>query len=233
MMSNDVPFSSPTYPYKRVLPGTNLFRGAELVPYKILYYLLDLPDSNGYQPVDDNERPRVRLAKLLWNDGPRPLDGPLPTPQEKLSMLFSGEEPDINTDEQKKRHPKGYRLYPQRNIAQSGIQANTILKIYPGRILDDTDFRSVIGFQAEIWSDPNLTNNTKTTARDRVFDIETCLRDALSNIDLAGAGPIKFARQYSSFNGSENLYSDSGENGRILYFSIVWSESGKDKIKAY
>lgn len=233
MANNDpVPFASPYYPYKKVI-ASNTLKGAELIPYKILYYLLDLPDSNGYSPPDNNDYPRCRLAKYLWNDGPRPLDGPLPTPQEKLSMLFNGDNPDINTDEEKRLHPKGYRIFPQRNIAQSLIEAKSILKIYVGRILDDSDFRTIIQCNAEIWTDPNLASNTRTTARDRTFDIEQCLRESLAGVDIAGVGTIRFSRQAGSYNGSEFLYADSGVQGRLLYFSTSWSEGGGGTINTH
>ena len=145
-----VDFASPYYPYRKII-ASNTLRGAEIVPYKILMYLLDLPDAAGYTPVDDNDRPRVRLAKYLWYDEPNPLAQPLPTPQQKLSMLYDPDNPDINTDEDKAKHPKGYRIFAQRMVNSSGIDANSMLKIYPGRILDDDDFRTVLGFQAEIW----------------------------------------------------------------------------------
>ena len=232
MAIDPVDFASPTYPYRRVI-ASNTLHGAELIPYKILMYLLDMPDSNGYTPPTSNDYPRVRLMRYIWNDGPRPLDGALPTPQERLSMLFNGDEPDINTDEQIARHPKGYRLFPQRNIAQSIIEAKTMIKVYPGRILDDTDFRTILGFQMEIWANPNYATNTKTTALDRTFDIEQCVREALAGVDVGGVGTIRFSRQASSYNGSEILYSDSGMNGRMLYFSTSWSEGGGEIIKTY
>ncbi|MBQ1202054.1 MAG: hypothetical protein IIX59_08775, partial [Alistipes sp.] len=40
----------------------------------------------------------VRLAKLLWYDGEKPLEQPLPTPKQKLSMLWNGDESVLNTD---------------------------------------------------------------------------------------------------------------------------------------
>ena len=223
-MMPQVPQSSPYYPYRRVIKANQLV-GAELIPYKILMYLLDLPDAYGYTPPDDNDYPRCRLNKYLWYDGANPLAQPLPTPQEKRSMLFSPEQPDINTDEQKAAHPKGYRLFAQRIIGQSNIEAKTMLKIYPGRVLDTNDFRTVIGMQAETWSDVNLITNTKTTAYDRVWAIEQCLREALSGVDIAGVGSIHFSRQDGSFNGSEILYTDSTMAGRMLYFSLAWSDS--------
>lgn len=226
-------FDSPYYPYTKVVTGANTLKGAELIPYKILMYLLDLPDAYGYVPQDLNTRPRVRLAKYLWYEGANPLANPLPTPQQKRSLLFDPDSPDINTDEEKEKHPKGYRLFGQRMVLQSELTAKTMLKIYVGRVLDTDDFRTIIGMQAEIWANVNLVTNTRTTAYDRTFDIEQCLREALSGVDIAGVGTIRFSRQDSSYNGSEILYTDSELVGRMLYFSTAWSEGGGEKIRAH
>ena len=63
-----VDFNSFTYPYERVQGSFNTLKGAEEIPYKILTYLMNLPDKNGYVPQDNNENPRVRLMKYppLW-----------------------------------------------------------------------------------------------------------------------------------------------------------------------
>ena len=90
---------SPYYPYEKVQTGYLTMQGTEEIPYQIIQYLLDLPDATGYAPTNDNTRPRVRLAKYLWYDGPRPLSHPLPTAQEKLSLLFDGDNPVLNTGE--------------------------------------------------------------------------------------------------------------------------------------
>lgn len=227
-----VDFSSPYYPYKRVIAGNQL-KGAELIPYEIIRYLMDLPDAAGYVPPDNNDYPRCRLMKYLYHDTARPLDSPLPTAQQKLSLLFDPENPDINTDNEKERHPKGYRIFGQRNVGQSILDAQTLIKIYVGRVLDTNDFRTIIGMQAEIWSNTNLISNTKTTAYDRTFNIEQCLREALSGVDIAGVGTIRFSRQDSSYNGSEVLYTDGSLSGRMLYFSTAWSEGGGDTVKTY
>lgn len=232
MANNTVDFRSKFYPFNKVI-ASNTLRGAELIPYKILLYLMDLPDAAGYTPPDDNDYPRCRLKKYLWYDVPNPLAQPMPTAQEVRSMLFDPDHPDINTDEDKAKHPHGYRLFAQRNVAQSGIEAKTMLKIYPGRVLDTDDFRTIIGMQAEIWSDTNLIANTRTTAYDRTFDIEQCLREALAGVDIAGVGTMRFSRQDSSYNGSEILYTDGTMCGRMLYFSTAWSEGGGGKVKNY
>ena len=116
-------------------------------------------------------------------------------------------------------------------INQSVLSAKSMLKVYVGRVLDTDDFRTIIGMQAEIWSNVNYVTNTKTSAYDRTFDIEQCLREALAGVDIAGVGTIRFSRQDSSYNGSEVLYTDSEMVGRMVYFSTAWSEGGGGTIK--
>ena len=232
MATEHEPFTSPFYPFKKVILGSNTLKGAELIPYKILSYLMDMPDAAGYSPPDDNEYPRCRLLKYLWYDTPNPLAQPRPTSAEVRSMLFDPRNPALSTDEDEKNHPKGYRLYAQRQVVQSELEAKTMLKIYPGRILDTNDFRTIITMQAEIWTSYALETNTKTTAYDRTFDVEQCLREAIAGVDIGGVGVATFARMDSSYNGSEILYSTDGTMlGRIVYFSIAWSEGGGDTIR--
>lgn len=232
-VANPIPdFTSPTYPYTRVI-SSNQLKGAELIPYKILNYLIDMPDANGYVPTDSNDYPRTRLKKYLWHDDANPLSKPMPTAAQVRSLLFNADEPDINTDEQKAKHPKGYRLFAQRVVGQSLLDAKTLIKVYPGRILDDTDFRTVIGMQMEIWCNVNLVTNTRTTSYDRTFDIEQCVREALAGVDIDGVGTVRFSRQGGSYNGSEILYTESSEVGRMLYFSVSWAEGGDEKITTY
>lgn len=232
MAKPKVPFSSPYYPFEKAVEGINTLKGAELIPYKIINYLLDLPDAYGYEPPDDNDYPRCRLAKYLWYDGAKPLSNPLPTPEEKRSLLFNPDDPVLNEDEQKKRHPKGYRIFPQRVVNQSILDAKTLLKVYPGRILDPSDYRTVITYNIEIWCNTGFITNTRTTAYDRTFDIEQCIREAIVGVDIAGVGCFHASRQEGSYNGSENYYTDSELAGRILYLSTSWSDSGGGTINA-
>ena len=105
-----VSVDSPTYPYERVAEFPRMEMAAE-IPLIVCRYLMDLP-MPGYTPKDDNAYPRCRLMKRLWYDDGDPLANPLPTPQQKLSILFDGQHPTLNTTEEQAAHPKGYRLYP-------------------------------------------------------------------------------------------------------------------------
>lgn len=218
-------FNSPTYPYERVQIGYNRFKGAEYIPYKLLMYLLDLPDKNGYEPVDDNNRPRVRLAKYLWYDGARPLSQALPTPAQKLSLLFDGEEPVLETDEQKAKHPKGYRLFWQVFWGQSQTEAKTLLKCYLGRVLPVDENIAKIGVVFEILSNVNLESNTRTDAYERSYAIEQCIIEALSGVNIAGIGVVDFARMSHTDNGSRPIADSGTVVGRELHVSLTWAEN--------
>ena len=220
-----LPFSADTYPYERVQPGYVAFSGAQFIPLKILRYLLDLPDSRGYVPTDDNARARVRLAKYLWHDGENPLAKALPTPEEKLSMLYDGNRPSLNTGEMKALHPKGYRLYAQEFWGQSQTDAQTTIKCYMGRVIPRDEYSACIGLTFEILCNSNQETNTKTDAYARSYDIEQCIIEALHGVNIAGVGTVEFSRYAHADNGSRPI-SDEGTNvGRELRMSILWMES--------
>lgn len=217
---------SDTYPYERVVPSALRMDGAELIPYKILLYLLDLPDQHGYEPLDDNSRPRVRVAKYLWYEGANPLSNPLPTPQEKRSLLFDGDEPDINTDEQKAKHPKGYRIFPQIYWGPAELDAKIILKCFVGRVIPTSQFSARIGLDFEILVNSNLEGTTRTDAYSRAYDLECAIVGALNGVDIAGVGSVSIDRMAHIDNGSRPIHDNGTHVGRELHMSITWEESG-------
>ena len=223
-----IPFSSDSYPYERIQSGFNRLRGSEKIPEKVLLYLLDLPDANGYFPQDDNRRPRVRLIKYLWYDGARPLGNPLPTPVEKLSMVFDGEEPVLNTQELREKHPKGYRIYPQRVWGQSDTEAGVTLKCYLGRTVAKDNFHTVFGLTFEILVNVNLENTTRTDAYSRAYDIEQCIIEALHGVNMTGIGVVDFSRYAHPDNGSDSIFDYGTHVGRRLKMSIEWCDSEMD-----
>ncbi len=231
--NNPLSQQNPFYPYQKVITGANTLKGAELIPYKLLMYLLDLPDAYGHIPFEDNTNPRARLMRYLWNDGARPLDGPLPTPEEKRSMLFDPDRPDINTDEDKRLHPKGYRLFMQRVIGQSGIEAKTLIKCYITKLSEPRKFHTTIGIAFEVWTNVNLEANTRSVSFDRTFAMEQCLHDALDGVNIGGVGTVSFARADHSYNGSEEIWTDASNLGRLVNFSVQWAEGGGEKISGF
>lgn len=221
-----VPFESDTYPYERVMSGYNRMDGAEEIPMKIVRYLLDLPDSDGYSPVDDNSRPRVRIAKYLWHEGENPLGKPLPTPQEKLSLLFDGENPELNTDEQKLKHPKGYRVFPQIYWGPTELTAQVILKCYMARTVPNTDFDARLGIYFQILVNSNLETTTRTDAYSRAYAIETDIISALHGVNITGVGTVMWSRRNHIDDGSSPLHDNGTHVGRQLHMSLQWMDGG-------
>lgn len=221
-------FGSPYYPYTRVPNGSTQLVGAEKIPYQILRYLLDLPDANGYTPRDDNSRPRVRLAKYLWYDDENPLANPLPTPKEKLSMLFDPAHPDINTDAEKAEHPQGYRLFWQHITKQSILTEKTFLKCYIGRVFTPRPYFTTVGIQFEVWCGSGYETNIATDVESRSFAIEQAVTEALSGVNMTGIGAISFLRHDHTNNGSEPIYSLGSVVGRAFHCSITWADPNAD-----
>lgn len=229
-----VDFASPFYPYEKVQTGFLTFKGAESIPYKILMYLLDLPDKAGYMPADDNSRPRVRFAKYLWYDGENPLNKPLPSPKEKLSMLYDGNEAVLNTSADKKKHPVGYRLFPQLYIHQSELEAKTTVKVYIGRVINNSPTKATIGLAFEIGVNCEQDNVSKTTAYSKIYAIECVLIEALHGVNIAGVGVVNISRQAHTDNGSRPYHDEGVHIYRHLHMSIDWQESSvPEYITAY
>lgn len=218
-------FNSPTYPYERVQRNYNLMKGAEKIPLNILMYLLDMPDASGYMPRDDNSRPRVRLIKYLWHDGANPLAQSLPTPDEKLSLLYNGNDSVINSEEQKLKHPKGYRIFPQMFWHEAELEARTVLKLYIGRVIPISPMRTSIGLSFELVVNSVLENTTKTDAYSRLYAMECAIIEALHGVNIAGVGVVDFSRQAHNDNGSAPYHDGGTHVYRILNMSIEWQES--------
>lgn len=224
-------FNSPYYPYEKVYPGYLTGEGSELIPDKLIRYLMDLPDAYGYQPADDNGRPRVKLMKYLWYDGEKPLDQPLPTPQQKISLLYNGESPVVNTDEEKEKHPKGYRLYPMQFWIPADYRAGSLIKCYMGRNLPYSPVQWEIGVVFEIVVNYQQDNNMKTRAMSRLAAMEQALIHALHGVNITGVGGVNFNRIAHMDDGSRYLHDDGTNIARQVNFSITWNESqNREKV---
>ena len=202
-----VSVDSPTYPYEKVAEFPRMEMAAE-IPLIICRYLMDLP-MPGYEPKDNNGFPRCRLMKRLWYDDHDPLANPLPTPEQKMSMLFDGEHPTLNTKEEKAEHPQGYRLYPLQWWMQSQIEAQTSLKVYMGRETPLDDFRVEIGIIFDIYCNANF---------------ETSM----------GVGVMNYSRHTHGDAGSQNFYDESGTNvGRRLVMSLTYMAGGGGVVEEW
>jgi len=222
-------FSSPFYPYEKVQTGFSTFRGAENIPLQIVKYLMDLPDSDGYTPSDNNDRPRVRLMKYLWYDGVNPLGNALPTPVQKQSMLFDGDNPVLDTTALQQKHPQGYRIYPQEFWGQTQTEAKTTLKCYIGRVVPVSPYSAYIGLHFEILVNVNQANTMRTTAYNKAYAIEQCILEALNGVNINGIGVVEFNRAGYVDCGSRYV-SDEGTNvGRELKLALLWADNGEDR----
>ena len=225
-----VDFNSPTYPYERIQTGANLLVGAEYIPQKLLMYLLDLPDKNGYEPVDDNSRPRVRLIKYLYYDESNPLGKPLPTPEQKLSLLYDGKNPDINTEEDKILHPKGYRLFGQQYEMMSELDARTMLRCFMARAIPRSDFKTVLGVNFSCIINYALDNVLGTGVYSRMYAIHQCLVEALHGVNIAGIGVVHYNKSVHGDCGYTIFHSEGVQLYGDTFMAIDWQETSTEEI---
>ena len=219
-----VDFNSPYYPFERV-ENFNTLKGADLIPEKLIRYLLDLPDANGYMPKDDNIRPRVRLAKYLWYDEANPLSKPLPTPQQKRSMLFSGDNAELTTEEDKANHPKGYRLFAQPYWMAASTKAKILLKCYMGRAIPRNDYRTVLGIKFQLDINYALDSIMHTEQMSKSYAVFQSVVEALHGVNIAGVGTVQFNKTVHGDCG----YSVYHQEGISIYsdwtMAVEWQES--------
>ena len=225
-----VDFNSPYYPFEKVVTGANGLKGAENIPNTILKYLLDLPDKNGYVPKDDNSRPRVRLIKYIYYDEPNPLAKPLPTPEQKLSLLYDGMNPDINTDEDKLNHPVSYRIFGQQYELQSPTEAKTILRCFMAREIARSQNKTILGLNFETIVDYALDSNVKTEVYSRMYAIHQCLVEALNGVNIAGIGTIAYSKQIHGDSGYTLYHTEGNFLYGDTFFGIDWQETTTDEV---
>ena len=203
---------SPTYPYQRVSHLQSM-RGADALPRKVVNYLLDMPMA-GYEPPDDNEYARCRLMKYLYYDDATPLVHPLPTPEEKLALVFDPERPEAPTTE------KGYRIYPQAAVAQAQTKAQTILRVYMGPTRCVGEYKTELSLVFEMLS--NVAYESNATALSRTWAMECAIVDALNGVNMDGVGTFYFDRTQHSSCGSEPIGDLDTNLGRRLILGLSW-----------
>ena len=168
--------------------------------------------------------------KYLCHDGANPLAQALPTPAEKLGIVFDGEEPVLDTEEQKKKHPKGYRMYPLEYWGQAQTVAQTVLKVYIGRVIPQSAFTAAIGVYFDILCNYGHETTTRTDDYARSVNIEQCLIEALNGVNIGGAGVMSFDRNAHPDNGSRAIYDQGTNVGRRLHMSLSWAESDEGSV---
>ena len=180
---------NPYYPYQR-LQGYNNLPALELLPNRIRDYLMDMPGP-GYTPPDDNSYPRCALMKYLYYDTPLPLQNALPSMQQKTSIVFDPEYPDRPPNPE-----KGFRIFSQALVSQAQTEGQTIMRIFMGRVLSTTNFRTEASVRIVFLSNASYETNTRDTALSRTFAMACLAVRALNGVNMGeGVGTIYFDRK--------------------------------------
>lgn len=177
-------------PYKRI-NAYNTLPDADEILRKVLYYLIDMPAA-GHTPFTDNRCPRVRIAKYLYHDTSRPLDQAVPTPQQKLSLIFDPSNPAEPPTS------KGFRILPQIASTEAQEDAQTRLYAFMGFVDPKNPYTANISVVFRILCNTSYDTNTKDAALSRSWGIAQAIVEALSGVNIDGVGTFYFDRQQHS-----------------------------------
>ena len=177
-------------PYERINAYSTI-PGSEELLRKVIYYLIDMPTAN-HTPFTDNRCPRVRIAKYLYHDEPRPLDKETPTPQQKLSLIYNPENPPNPPT------PKGFRIFPQIAITEAQENAQTRLYAFMGFVDPKTVYKSEISVLFRVLCNTSYDSNSKDGAASRSWAIVKAIVEALSGVNISGVGTFYFDRTQNS-----------------------------------
>ena len=177
-------------PYKRI-NAYNTLPDADEILRKVLYYLIDMP-AVGHTPFTDNRCPRVRIAKYLYHDTSRPLDQEVPTPQQKLSLIFDPSNPAEPPTS------KGFRIFPQIASTEAQEDAQTRLYAFMGFVDPTNAYRADVSVVFRILCSTSYDSNTKDSAASRSWAIANAIVEALSGVDIGGVGTFYFDRTQNS-----------------------------------
>ena len=209
-----VDLKNPYYPYVKAQENYFDLSGSVDLPRKIADYLIDAP-VGAYVPPDDNAYPRCRLWKYLYYDGARPLENPLPTIQEKMSVVFN---PDLP---QNPPTDKGYRLIPQIFVRQSQEAAQTRINVYMGRTVPmNEELRIALAVTFRIWTHYTYELNTRSDEYSRAFEIEQALIEALHGVNMDGIGTFFFSKSVHPDCGSGVMYDGETNVGREVTIAL-------------
>ena len=224
MVSTDSPF----YPYLKVYGGFYDLSETTLIPRKIMDYILDMPNGQ-YAPKDDNRYPRTRIWKYLYYDGPHPDGHPLPTPQQKMEVLYN---PDFPTEPP--NEAKGYRLFPQMFVKPAQTDAQTRLYVSMGRTIATSDLEVQLSVVFEVWTHYTEESNSKVNeAYSRCLTITQALIEALHGINISGVGSFYFNRSKHA-DCTDQPFTDKETNiGRRLIMGITVGSDTKNAPQQY
>ena len=214
--------NNPFYPYNKVAEF-NTMPNAETLLKKIVDYLLDLP-MKGYDPPSDTSTPRSRLIRLLYYDTPHPLEQPLPTPEQKISIVFDPESPDVAPSD------RGYRIYPMIYPIQAQSEGQTTLKIFMGWAKPNDQYRVDQSVEFQVLTNTAYENNSGGTSLSRTYQICLEILRALNGVNIDGVGGFYFNRRQHVECGLEPI-SDKSQNvgyRLTLALSYIGSDSGNN-----
>ena len=209
---------NPYFPYQKVADYTTI-PDAETLLKKIVDYLLDFP-MKGYTPPSDTSTPRSRLSRLLYYDVPHPLDQPLPTPAQKISMVFDPESPDVPPNKD-----KGYRVYPMIYPIQAESMGRTSLKIFMGYANPVSPMRVEQSVMFEVLSNTALEGNQATTSLSRTYQICVEILRSLNGVNMEGVGGFYFDRRQLTDCGLEPIADKSQNVGYRLTMGLTFMGS--------
>lgn len=225
MMKNSS-IKSPYYPYFKVQDSYIDLSDTVDLPRKVCDYLLDAPQGD-YTPIDDNKYPRCRLWKYLYYDTARPLNEPLPTISEKMSVVFNPSKPETAPTE------KGYRIIPQYYIKQSQTDAQTRIYIYLGRTVPADEFKIAIAVKFLIFTHYTYEANTRADEYSRCLGIEQAIIEALHGVNMSGIGTFSLSKKVHPECGSV-VMTDGKENvGRELTLGLEFATTALNDISDY
>ena len=208
--------NSAYYPYERVYDYATLPHAEEIFS-KVVNYLLDLPEKE-YTPRDDNELPRCRLNKLLYWDCEYPLEQPLPTPAQKVSIVFDPDRPDLPPDKERQ-----YRILP---FMYPGQQAEyigrTSLKIYMGKAKMTNSFRIDQAVTFEILTNSAFEGNVQQRSLSRTYDIAVDILRSLNGVNMDGVGAWYFDRRQLTDCGLEPIWDKAMNVGYLLTMGLTF-----------
>lgn len=202
---------SPYYPFRKVAPG-NTMAGAEELPYILTRYLMDLP-SAGYTPPSDNCYPRARIKKLIYWDDPLPLEKPLPTTEQMMSIKFDAGHPGTEPDPE-----RGYRIFSQELVRQAQAVPQTLLRVYLGDLGKVWANNRFVFRQTVIYTimcNYALEGNIKSTAASRAYAIMQAIIEATEGVDFGGIGGMVTQR-------ATKFDDEKVNTGYKIYQQIDW-----------
>lgn len=209
-----VDIRNPYWPYVKAQESYYDLSDSVSLPRKIADYLIDAPQGD-YAPIDDNAYPRCRLWKYLYYDGARPLDNPLPSIREKMSVVFNPDMPQNPPTE------KGYRLIPQIFVRQSQEAAQTRINVYMGRTVPmNEEMRIALAVTFRIWTHYTYELNTRSDEYSRAFAIEQALIESLHGVNMDGIGTFFFSKSVHPDCGSGVMYDGETNVGRELTIAL-------------